>query len=38
MHKFKLLNEFGLSPKAAAKLNNDTDEEDEDNSPISNFI
>lgn len=34
----KLLNEFGLTAKAAAKLNDDTNEEDEDNSPISNFI
>lgn len=34
----KLLNEFGLTAKAAAKLNDDTNEEDEDNSAISNFI
>lgn len=33
----KLLNEFGLTAKAAAKLNNDTDEEDED-SPLSAFL
>lgn len=33
----KLLNEFGLSPKAAAKLNDNSDEED-DNSPLSMFL
>ncbi|MFT0318925.1 P27 family phage terminase small subunit [Bacteroides thetaiotaomicron] len=33
----KLLAEFGLSPKSAAKLNDDTDEED-DNSPLSLFL
>lgn len=33
----KLLNEFGLSPKSAAKLNDNADEED-DNSPLSMFL
>lgn len=33
----KLLNEFGLTAKAAAKLNDNSDEED-DNSPLSMFL